>query len=1193
MSLVEVIVMINIEASGNDIVYWGRNEDGSLYRFKDEDFHPFFYVPDFQGEYVSCFGEKLKKVMCRLPSDVPKERLLYEKHFEGDILYVNRYSIDRLGVLEKEPIKVCSIDIETESGSKAVQRFPDVNNPLNRITVIGVHNNFSDKYRIFCLGSECGFDKCEVEYFDDEIVMLKRFCKYVRTEDFDLFSGYYIDKFDMPYIINRMKKLNIDMTLLSRDTVQTYIDNYGHIHIWGRDTFDIYFGIRSLVSGERPSWKLNDVCQDELGYGKLDYDGELGELYYTDLKKFLEYNFIDVKLVVDLDKKFSMISFFDEIRRISKCSWSSVFTTNMVNDFHLLQFCKGRYILPSVSHREKEGYEGAHTEVYGTGLFKNVLMFDYKGLYPTIMMLYNISFETISSNFTDIPVGNGVYFMKKKLGIIPELLYSLFKKRNEYRDLMKSSVYGSDEYKRYKSIQKAYKILMNCFHPNTDIWTVDGIKNIKDVKVGDKVYSINPNTLELEEKRVIGTIKKYFSGELYSIKNREINLRVTPEHRFLWVNRNHSKDHNKTFFEEIQSRRFKHNSIPFHKKNKLNSKDVISLFDFVKLDKNKYIFLLKNNQDLRITKKLVKKIVPNIILTQRLCDISLPEITNFDDLGDLKKLYDNGYEIFIKVIKYRRGSKSIRLFYKNSLFSELIGWFISEGTLGKTKPKHYPNGNYRGKDCRISISQYTYVKEIEQLLKKLGYSYYKGESGFTISNPILHTIFKQFGSTSYEKFIPRKYFKLLDLEHLFYSMYLGDGHKAVNNYNTVSKKLAENVGEILFLLGKRFKIRKSKWDNKSYNIHFRDSVNWRISDDEDLYKEKYKGYVYCLNVEDNHTVFAGENYKMCWTGQSRYGDFGYVRSRIYNIKCAEAVTFIGKKIILKTIEVAKNFGLKVLYAHTDSIYFVIDDNVTRTKEELKDIGEKLSGQIESEVRKILPKSTLLPEVTLDLEFKEICLSAFFNEDVKSRNARLVVYDEGEFLKSPRLEITGFQSVRSDTPVLIQKLLNNVFTHILQGDKESDVLKIINDFSTDFINSKFDVRDISIPTSVNAEIPDDIVKGLSYHVKGSVFYNQHFSERTGKIKTGDKVRVCYVKVNSFGIDVISFTDKFPEKLEVDYKKMWERYKSVFLDLFGCMNWHSLSTGSFSLSQFSGKKTQTVNKDTVKTGGLFNFGVKKCV
>lgn len=781
--------MINIEASGSDITYWGRNKDGSLYKVKDENFYPFFYVPDVQGEFVSCFNdERLKKVMCRLPSDVPKERLLYEKHFEGDILYINRYSVDRLGVLEKEPIKVCSIDIETESGSKAVQKFPDVNNPLNRITVIGVHNNFTKTYKIFCLGSKCDFDLCEVEYFDDEVTMLKKFCKYVRTEDFDLFSGYYIDRFDLPYIINRMQKLNMDRTLLSRDSVQSYIDDYGHIHIWGRDTFDIYFGIRSLVSGERPSWKLNDVSQDELGYGKLDYDGELGELFEKDKKKFLEYNYTDVKLVVDLDKKFSMIEFFDEIRRISKCSWSNVFTTNMVNDCHLLQFCKGRYILPSVpKHREKEDYEGAHTEVYGTGLFKDVLMFDYKGLYPTIMMLHNISFETISSSFIDIPVGNGVYFMKKKLGIIPELLYSLFKKRNEYRDLMKKSEYGSDEYKRYKSIQKAYKILMN----------------------------------------------------------------------------------------------------------------------------------------------------------------------------------------------------------------------------------------------------------------------------------------------------------------------------------------------------------------------------------------------------------------------SRYGDFGYVRSRIYNIKCAEAVTFIGKKIILKTIEVAKTFGLKVLYAHTDSIYFVIDDNVTRTKEELKEIGEKLSGQIENEVRKILPKSTLLPEVTLDLEFKEICLSAFFNEDVKSRNARLVVYDEGEFLKSPRLEITGFQSVRSDTPVLVQKLLNNVFTHILQGDKESDVLKIINDFSTDFINSKFDVRDISIPTSVNAEIPDDIVKGLSYHVKGSVFYNQHFSERTGKIKTGDKVRVCYVKVNSFGIDVISFTDKFPEKLEVDYKKMWERYKSVFLDLFGCMNWHSLSTGSFSLSQFSGKKTQTVNKDTVKTGGLFNFGVKKSV
>jgi len=1175
--------MINIEASGSDIVYWGRDFEGKVYKKRIEDFRPYFLVIDALGSYVSCFGERLKKIYTRLPGDVPKQRTMYPKHFEADVIYTNRFSIDRFGDLEKEPIKVCSLDIETESGPNAPQKFPDVSNPLNKITVIGVYNNFTKTYKIFALCGECGFDLCEVEYFDDEVVMIKKFCKYIRSEDFDLFSGYYIEKFDMMYIINRMEKLKMDRTLLSRDNVQVYIDEYKRIHIWGRDLFDVYWGVRELKSGERQSWKLNDVGFEELGYGKLDYTGELWELWENDKKKFLEYNFTDVKLIVELDKKFGMINHFDEIRRISKCSWAHVFTTNIVNDCLLLQFCKDRYILPSITKRMKEEYEGAYTEVFGSGLFKNVLVFDYKGLYPTIMMLYNISFETISSNFTDIPIGNGTYFKRDKLGIVPELLYFLFKKRMEYQRLMRSCKYNSEDYKRYKSIQKAYKILMNCFHPDTDIWTVDGIKNIKDIKIGDKVYSINPNTLELEEKRVVETMKKYFDGKLYSIKNREINLRVTPEHRFLWINRNHNKDHNKTFFEEIQNRRFKHNSIPFHKKKKPVIKDIISLFDFVKLDSNRYIIMLNNKQDLRITKKLVKKIVPSVDLVQRECNVSLPEITNFK-YEDLKKLYDNGYEIFVKVRKYRKGSNSIRLFYKNSLFSELIGWFISEGTLGKTKPKHYVSGNHRGKDFRISISQETYRDEIERLLKKLGYSYYKGKGGFTISNPILHSILKQFGRISYDKFIPRKYFKLLDLEHLFYSMYLGDGHKSVNNYNTVSRKLAENVGEILFLLGKRFKIRKSNWDNKSYNIHFRDAVNWRISDDEDLYRERYKGYVYCLIVEDNHTVFAGENYKMCWTGQSRYGDFGYVRSRIYNVRCAEAVTFIGKKMIYKTIEVAKKFGLKVLYAHTDSIYFIIGDGKERTKEELKELGEKYSREIGNEVRKILPKNNLLPEVSLDLEFQKVCLSAFFNENVRNRNARLVIYDDGEFLKEPRLEVTGFQSIRSDTPKLIQELLNNVFIMILTGKKESDVMKVVNDFGEKFMSGFFNIFDISIPTGINVDVPGELLKGLPYHVKGAVNYNKHFEN---VIRRGDKVKVCYVKTNSYGIDVISFVDNFPKKLEVDYKKMWERYKNVFVDIFECMSWYSLKTGSYSLSQFSGKKTETVNKSGVRLGGLFGF------
>lgn len=772
--------MNNIEANGSDIITWSRDTDDK-YKVNKEiitDFRPYFYVQDSLGKFTSVFGEKLKKVYVRLPSDVPKVRTQYDKHYEADILYCSRYMIDKTDELKKELIRVCYLDIETESGPDAPQKYVNASNPENKILVIGVLDSFELKYKILCLSEPFEFDKCEIEFFDDEVKLLKKFCSYVRKNDFDLFSGYYIEKFDMMYIINRMKKLRMNMTLLSRDNVKTYIDDYERIHIWGRDIYDVYWGIRDLKSGERESWKLGDVSQEELGYGKLDYDGELWELWKKDRKKYCEYNYVDVKLLYDLDKKLGLISHHDEIRRISKCGWSNVFVTNMVNDCVLLQFCKGRYVLPSIIRREKTKFAGALTEVYDTGLFKNVLVFDYRSLYPTIMILHNISFETISTNFNDIPIGNGVYFSKDKLGIVPELLIMLNDRRLSYKKKMKEFDFDSDDYNMYNNIQVSYKIFSNSF----------------------------------------------------------------------------------------------------------------------------------------------------------------------------------------------------------------------------------------------------------------------------------------------------------------------------------------------------------------------------------------------------------------------YGLFGYVRSRVYNTKCAGSVTFKGKKIIGKTIEIAGKYDLKVLYAHTDSISFEVKKDMT--EKELKELGEKLSKEIEKEVRKILPKNKLVEDknITLDLEFESICKSAFFNEKVKNRNAKLIIYQDGKFLDKPKLKVTGFQSIRSDTPKLVQNLLNEVFMMILEEKEESEVLRVINKFKTKFMNEQFYIGDISIPMSIKVDVPGELVKGLSYHVKGAVNYNQRYDSN---ITRGDKVKVCYVRDSS--IDVISFKEKFPSDLKVDYKKMWKRYISIFEDIFECMKWYSLKTGSSSLSQFSNKKMTNSN---VTTGtGLFKFSKSK--
>jgi len=106
--------MITIENNGSKIVFFGRDNNGQLYIKKDNSFKPYFYILDEKGDYKSLFGEKCKKIYTESPKDVPKLRELYDKTFEADIIYTNRYLIDNFDEIPKEPLRICYFDMEID-----------------------------------------------------------------------------------------------------------------------------------------------------------------------------------------------------------------------------------------------------------------------------------------------------------------------------------------------------------------------------------------------------------------------------------------------------------------------------------------------------------------------------------------------------------------------------------------------------------------------------------------------------------------------------------------------------------------------------------------------------------------------------------------------------------------------------------------------------------------------------------------------------------------------------------------------------------------------------------------------------------------------------------------------------------------------------------------------------------------------
>jgi len=259
--------MITVENQNNVIFVFGRSKTShELHTYEVYDFKPYFYAKDENGSYSSIFGEKCKKVFVSVPSDVPKIRDNYE-HMEADIVYTNRFIIDRYDIIEKDPIRKMYIDIEIDSEGE----FPSIGSANIPITCITAFDSFEDKFHTFMLGSSNTNDNLyEIEFFNSEVELLKSFLQLISRNDPDMLIAWYGDQFDFPYLINRMQRLHIDYKQFGRmHKAFTILENRKwNTKMFGRVVFDLMYAYKKITQNLRESYSLEYVSNYELGEGK-------------------------------------------------------------------------------------------------------------------------------------------------------------------------------------------------------------------------------------------------------------------------------------------------------------------------------------------------------------------------------------------------------------------------------------------------------------------------------------------------------------------------------------------------------------------------------------------------------------------------------------------------------------------------------------------------------------------------------------------------------------------------------------------------------------------------------------------------------------------------------------------------------------------------------------------------------------
>lgn len=453
-----------------------RDEKNQRIRRKIDIFLPYFYVP--KNEYVSMerytdilkvdygyksiLGEELKKVTVKNPQNVKQLREKFNKTYEADILFPQRFLIDQMRQIPHHRLRMCVFDIE----NAAEGRVPDPFLAEKEITSISYYDNFTDKYYQFVWREDLiPTGTINGGRYNNEKDMLNAFFRFVYEMDPDILAGFNNKRYDLVYLIRRGMKLEANFEYLSPLQI-VLLESEGEMVIKGRiimDALELYKH-QYFAKVKHESNRLGDIGERELkGISKISFTGTYANLWKENIDKLCEYNEQDVKITKMLFEQFQWVEILQEIHELSFCDWKQILFPQFVLDALLLKRCQvDKIVLPNrnaFDDDEEIGFKGAAVRPVIKGLHQNVAVLDIESLYPNIMRAFNISYETLDPK-GDIKLENGYSFTTSKTGVIPAIVNVLYDQRIHYKRLAAEAT-DPREQKIYGVKQNSLKIILN------------------------------------------------------------------------------------------------------------------------------------------------------------------------------------------------------------------------------------------------------------------------------------------------------------------------------------------------------------------------------------------------------------------------------------------------------------------------------------------------------------------------------------------------------------------------------------------------------------------------------------------------------------------------------------------------------------------------------------------------------------
>lgn len=458
---------------------YGQSDAGSfLVTFNQ--FQNYFFVESKQSiSMKNLDGTWVEKVLCRNQAELKAKKKQFEdlglRTFETDIRPLERYLMDHgfyaqvnitgeativNGILTfQNPIiekgnyypnfKIMSFDIETGKDGRLYS------------LAYSFRSRDLTEDKVFMLGPETSTE--EVIFCPTEKQILVSFQAATKRLDPDIFTGWNVIGFDFHFLEKKSKQFNSPLYLgRGNRPLDMFQNSRGEwtMNLEGRVIIDGPWALKTNFFNFE-SYKLNNVAKEVLGAGKdIDEDevhdkwDEIERRFREDKLALARYNLIDAQLVLDIFEKTKLIDLLLSRSLISGLLLERVGgSTASFDHFFLPQLHEFSYVAPNVADvsysRQAKGGFVLNPQV---GVHENVLVMDFKSLYPTLIETFLIDPLSLAERSVNPLKTPEDFTFSRDHHILPGKISELLERRAKAKT------------ENNMNLSQAIKILMNSFY---------------------------------------------------------------------------------------------------------------------------------------------------------------------------------------------------------------------------------------------------------------------------------------------------------------------------------------------------------------------------------------------------------------------------------------------------------------------------------------------------------------------------------------------------------------------------------------------------------------------------------------------------------------------------------------------------------------------------------------------------------